>query len=98
MNTPTRFLFRANASSLAVHFRRPANKFLKVQASSSLPVIGGKAESAVEWDSYVNSKDYSDLGGLKDFVKFKKIASAANGDFTDRTAALCDDPRRDAGG
>jgi hypothetical protein len=83
-----RFIFRAYASALAGHIRRPNNIFFRVQGACSLPVVGGLAESGTDWDAFLKTKDYESLGKHQNFFKFTTLASLTRGDFTDRSAAV----------
>ena len=76
MNYPRRFVFRANASGVAAHIRRPEDRILPVQAASSLPVTGGISESKAGPQS------------LGDYLHFIYAETSAHGDFTDRNAAI----------
>ncbi len=76
MNYPRRFVFRANASGISAHIRRPEDWILPVQAASSLPVTGGISESKAGPQS------------LGDYLHFMFAETSAHGDFADKNAAV----------
>ena len=52
MQRARRFLFRGSAVGVAAHIRRPYDLVIPVQASVSLPIIGGRALSAVNGECF----------------------------------------------
>jgi len=75
MNYPRRFIFRANASGVSAHIRRPVDRILPVQAASSLPVTGGISESK------------AGPLCLGDHLHYLFAETSAHGDFVDAKAA-----------
>src|ERR1035438_1353385 len=68
---PRRYIFRGHASGVSAHIRRPENQLLPVQGCSSLPVIGGFAESKVGPQK------------LGKWVAFDAVSTSAHGDYLD---------------
>jgi hypothetical protein len=68
---PRRYIFRGHASGVSAHIRRPENQLLPVQGCSSLPVIGGFAESKVGPQK------------LGTWVAFDAVSTSAHGDYVD---------------
>jgi hypothetical protein len=68
---PRRYIFRGHASGVSAHIRRPENQLLPVQGCSSLPVIGGFAESRVGPQK------------LDKWVSFDAVSTSAHGDYVD---------------
>jgi hypothetical protein len=64
-------VFHGHASGVSAHIRRPETHLLHVQGSSSLPVIGGHAESKVP------------AGSFDKWVSFESILTSAHGDYVD---------------
>ena len=68
---PRRYIFRGHASGVSAHIRRPETRLLPVQGCSSLPVIGGLAESTVGPQK------------LDKWVAFDAVSTSAHGDYVD---------------
>jgi hypothetical protein len=71
-----RFLFRGNASALAVHIRRPNDIVVPVPAASSLPLIGGESRAQGRKSQF------------PDIISWTSCSTRAFGDFTDPEKAL----------
>src|SRR5437879_2334532 len=82
MNHPRRHVFHGNAHALSFRIRRPVDAILPVQASSSLPVTGGRCESRVGPGSLPKP------GSAVDYIRYASAASTAEGDYADQQAAV----------
>src|SRR4051812_45257739 len=68
---PRRYIFRAHATGVSAHIRRPERHVLPVQGCSALPTSGGH---------HVNEVPGNQLGK---WVSFDRAATSAHGDYVD---------------
>ena len=68
---PRRYVFRAHATGVGAHIRRPETQLLPVQGCSALPTTGGHHESEVAANT------------LGKWVSFDKVTTSTHGDYVD---------------
>ena len=81
MTLAPRFLFRGEAVGVAAHIRRPYDLVIPVQASVSLPIIGGQGSSAVKRKSFgtlLNLKSAA-VNTSADYTSSKKAIAFTHG-------------------
>ena len=71
-----RFVFRGNAVGVAGHLHKPEDLIIGVQGASSLPVIGGYAQSSI------------DRARFGDHLSFDTVLTRATGDYSPREKAF----------
>jgi hypothetical protein len=87
MEQPRRYVFRGNASGVAVHIRRPVDLLLPVQAASSLPTTGGLSEARVgptQW----GERTPTERNKATTYVSFDSAYTRASGDYIDAEKAV----------
>ena len=85
MKRAPRFLFRGEAVGVAAHIRRPYDLVIPVQASVSLPIIGGGGNSAVKRGRFgtLLNFDSAVVSTSADYESPKKAADYTHGKHQD---------------
>src|SRR5947209_5569615 len=68
---PRRYIFRAHATGVGAHIRRPERQVLPVQGCSALPTSGGHHSVELPGNK------------LGKWVAFDRVATSAHGDYVD---------------